>query len=94
MSARKPNVELPRLTSSLRAFSGLTSPYLRGQEYGRPDELKRKREWQAKQSKEEDFSWQDLNRLVKKNVAADKENEVCKLCVLKSTFCSISIEYI
>ena len=69
-------MELPRLTSSLRAFSGLTSPYLRGQEYGQPAELQRKREWKAKQSKKEDFSWQDLNRLVKKNVPPDRENEV------------------
>jgi hypothetical protein len=72
-------MELPRLTSSLRAFSGLTSPYLRGQEYGQPAELKRKREWQAKQGKKEDFSWQDLNRLVKKNIPAGKENEVCSM---------------
>jgi hypothetical protein len=81
MSAKKPNVELPRLTSSLRAFSGLTSPYLRDQEYGQPAELKRKHEWKAKQSKKEDFSWQDLNRLVKKNVTADKENVVGLFCV-------------
>ena len=76
MSTKKRNVELPRLTSSLRAFSGLTSPYLRDKEYGQPAELKRKREWQAKQSKNETFSWQDLNRLVKKNVPEGKENEV------------------
>ena len=76
MSKKKPNVELPRLTSSLRAFSGLTSPCLRGKEYGEPAELKRKREWQARQSKNKDFSWQDLNRLVKKNVSVDRENEV------------------
>lgn len=69
-------MELPRLTSSLRAFTGLTSPYLREKEPGHENELKRKRDWQAKQSKDEAFSWQDLNRLVKKNVSADNENEV------------------
>lgn len=79
MNGKKTSVELPRLTSSLRAFSGLSSPYLRDKEYGDPAELKRKREWQAKRARKEDFTWQDLNRLVKKNVSADKENEVSDL---------------
>ena len=82
MANKKRDADLPRLTSSLRAFSGLSSPYLRSQEYGHPDELKRKREWQARQSKDDTFSWQDLNRLVKKNVPEGRENEVLCYAIL------------
>lgn len=76
MTSKKTYTELPRLTSSLRAFSGLSSPYLLDREYGQPSELRTKREWKAKNDSKAEFNWQDLHRLVKRNISRDKENEV------------------
>ena len=76
MSSKNALTELPRLTSSLRAFSGLSSPYLADKVYGDSSELQRKREWKKTKERKEEFSWQDLNRLVKKNVVREKTNEV------------------
>ena len=65
-----PPVELPRLTGSLRAFSGLSSPYSRPPENG--DDLKRKRELRSKKQLEKILSWSELKGLILDATSFDK----------------------
>ena len=73
-----PPVELPRLTGSLRAFSGLSSPYSRLPENG--DDLKRKRELRSKKQLEKILSWSELKGLIldAKNKKKNATHEVGK----------------
>ena len=65
-----PPVELPRLTGSLRAFSGLSSPYSRPPENG--DDLKRKRLLRSKKQLEKTLSWPELKGLILDATSFDK----------------------
>ncbi|PFX22952.1 activating signal cointegrator 1 complex subunit 3-like [Stylophora pistillata] len=57
-----PPIELPRLTGSLRAFSGLSSPFSRLPESD--DILKRKRQLRSKNQLEKTLSWSELKGLI------------------------------
>lgn len=65
-----PPIELPRLTGSLRAFSGLSSPHSRPPENG--DDLKRKRELRSKKQLEKILSWSELKGLILDATSFDK----------------------
>lgn len=65
-----PPVELPRLTGSLRAFSGLSSPYSRLPENG--DDLKRKRLLRSKKQLQKTLSWLELKGLILDATSSDK----------------------
>ncbi|KAJ7363487.1 activating signal cointegrator 1 complex subunit [Desmophyllum pertusum] len=65
-----PPIELPRLTGSLRAFSGLSSPYVRPPENG--DDLKRKRQLRSKKQLEKTLSWSELKGLILDATSFDK----------------------
>ncbi|KAL9968716.1 hypothetical protein ACROYT_G020835 [Oculina patagonica] len=65
-----PPIELPRLTGSLRAFSGLSSPYARPPENG--DDLKRKRQLRSKKQLEKTLSWLELKGLILDATSFDK----------------------
>lgn len=65
-----PPIELPRLTGSLRAFSGLSSPHSQQPEIG--DLLKRKRQLRSKKQLEGSFSWSELKGLMVDATTFDK----------------------
>lgn len=67
---KMPPIELPRLTGSLRAFSGLSSPHSRPPENG--DDLKRKRELRSKKQLEKILSWSELKGLILDATSFDK----------------------
>lgn len=65
-----PPIELPRLTGSLRAFSGLSSPYSRLPE--NDDILKRKRQLRSRKQLEKTLSWSELKGLILDATSFDK----------------------
>lgn len=67
---KMPPIELPRLTGSLRAFSGLSSPYSRPPENG--DDLRRKRQLRSKKQLEKILSWSELKGLILDATSFDK----------------------
>ncbi|XP_015759124.1 PREDICTED: activating signal cointegrator 1 complex subunit 3-like [Acropora digitifera] len=74
-----PPTELPRLTGSLRAFSGLSSSHSQQPEID--DLLKRKRELRSKKQLERNLSWSELKSLILDATSFDKNatQEVKKL---------------
>ena len=66
-----PPIELPRLTGSLRAFSGLSSPYARAPENG-DDSLKRKRQLRSRKQLEKTLSWPELKGFILDATSFDK----------------------
>lgn len=65
-----PPTELPRLTGSLRAFSGLSSSHSQQPEID--DLLKRKRELRSKKQLERNLSWSELKSLILDATSFDK----------------------
>ncbi|KAK2570728.1 Activating signal cointegrator 1 complex subunit 3 [Acropora cervicornis] len=74
-----PPTELPRLTGSLRAFSGLSSSHSQQPEID--DLLKRKRQLRSKKQLERNLSWSELKSLILDATSFDKNatQEVKKL---------------
>ena len=65
-------LELPRLTGSLRAFSGLSSPYPLSSETNRNDYLEKKRKARARKEKEAGVSWAKLKGFIEENCNQDR----------------------
>lgn len=65
-----PPIELPRLTGSLRAFSGLSSPFSRLPESD--DILKRKRQSRSRKQLEKALSWSELKGLILDAMSLDR----------------------
>jgi hypothetical protein len=66
-------VEVPRLTGSLRAFSGLSLPsHVNGPEVR--DELVRKRQIRAKKQREGELSWDQVKTAVQDAMIGDDRN--------------------
>lgn len=65
-----PPIELPRLTGSLRAFSGLSSPFSRLPESD--DILKRKRQSRSRKQLEKTLSWSELKGLILDATSLDR----------------------
>lgn len=63
--------ELPRLTGSLRAFSGVSSPGLSSGS-DTSNELVLKRQHRARRQREKEFSWKQLKSLILETVADDR----------------------
>ena len=73
-----PPIELPRLTGSLRAFSGVSYPHSRPPENVN-DLLKRKRQLRARKQLAKTLSWVELKNLISESASSDKvaAQEVC-----------------
>ena len=73
-----PPIELPRLTGSLRAFSGVLYPHSRPPENVN-DLLKRKRQLRARKQLAKTLSWVELKGLISESASSDKvaAQEVC-----------------
>ena len=73
-----PPIELPRLTGSLRAFSGVSYPHSRPPENVN-DLLKRKRQLRARKQLAKTSSWVELKNLISESASSDKvaAQEVC-----------------
>lgn len=73
-----PPIELPRLTGSLRAFSGVSYPHSRPPENAN-DLLKRKRQLRARKQLAKTLSWLELKGLILESASSDKvaTQEVC-----------------
>ena len=92
-----PPIELPRLTGSLRAFSGVSYPHSRPPENVN-DLLKRKRQLRARKQLAQTLSWVELKSLISESASSDKvaAQEVCisllkdkKKVFLSSLFSSV-----
>ena len=65
-------VELPRLTGSLRAFSGLASPISTANDAFTTDYFEKKRKARARKEKEAGISWENLTSAVDENCTQEK----------------------